>query len=771
MIFRAFRLIRGAVISCSCFGFLLGTARSSFAATPEEVDHAIKKGQDFLYSQQKPNGAWENDPERKGKDHDWEKKQGDTFGGFTAVATYALLASGENSQDPRLVKSIEFLKKADIIGIYALGLRSQVWLLIPPNAQVKSKVDHDKQMLVNGINKQGVSVGMWDYTGKGGRIDHSVSQYGVLGLWALQQCGAEIPRDVWEQIEKRWQEQQYNIGGWAYDGNGKDGKAPTPSMTAAGVATLFITQDYLHDEEGLNCSGNVANAAIENGLRWMGAHFAQVGDPYTFYGVERIGVASGYKYFGTTDWFKEGSERLVRSQAPNGSWEDFGPIPGTSFALLFLSRGRAPVMMNKLNYNVIRPVGKPLEGHWNQRPRDVANIARWTGHRIESDLNWQIVNLEVPVAELHDAPILYISGDESLRFSDEEIAKLREFVEGGGMIIGNPDCDKPAFAESFEKLGSKMFRYEFRELPPTHVMFTQEQFFAKNWKRKPTVRGLTNGVRELMLLMPDVGRAWQTLADATKKESFELGSDIFEYAVDKKNLSVKGRTHIVLEDPAIKPTRTVKLARLLIGDNPDPEPGGWRRMAAILHNQYKVALTVEQVKLAPGKLAGFKIAHLTGTTKFKLNEDERIQLLEFVRHGGTLVVDAAGGSADFADSAETELKTIFAKDAAKGLAVTLPADSPVFQLPDAQIATIGYRNFARTVMVGRAKSARIHSIEHSGKIGAFYSREDLSGGMVGEPVDGVLGYDPASATAIMRNIVLYSAFGAPPTTRPAPPAH
>ena len=100
-------------------------------------------------------------------------------------------------------------------------------------------------------------------------------------------------------------------------------------------------------------------------------------------------------------------------------------------------------------------------------PRDVANITHWCGEQIESDLNWQIVNLQVPVTELHDAPILYISGDESLRLNDAEIHKLKDFVEGGGMIVGNPDCDKPAFGESFEKLGSKMFKYEFRDLPPT----------------------------------------------------------------------------------------------------------------------------------------------------------------------------------------------------------------------------------------------------------------------------------------------------------------
>ena len=47
----------------------------------------------------------------------------------------------------------------------------------------------------------------------------------------------------------------------------------------------------------------------------------------------------------------------------------------------------------------------------------------------------------------------------------------------------------------------------------------------------------------------------------------------------------------------------------------------------------------------------------------------------------------------------------------------------------------------------------------------FYSREDLSGGLVGEPVDGIVGYDPATATAIMRNILLYASVDGNPAAQ------
>ena len=40
-----------------------------------------------------------------------------------------------------------------------------------------------------------------------------------------------------------------------------------------------------------------------------------------------------------------------------------------------------------------------------------------------------------------------------------------------------------------------------------------------------------------------------------------------------------------------------------------------------------------------------------------------------------------------------------------------------------------------------------------GRTAVLFSREDLSTGMVGEPIGGVLGYSPKSATAIMQHIL------------------
>ena len=164
----------------------------------------------------------------------------------------------------------------------------------------------------------------------------------------------------------------------------------------------------------------------------MGEHFDQVNDNYTLYGVERIGVASGYKYFGKVDWYAEGADRLVKSQQPDGSWVSAepgaGPLPGHRLRAAVPEPGQRAGHAEQAGLprgrrRAADAAGKPAavprrrrakaeaaaEVPWDQRPRDAANLAKFAGHKTEGFLNWQIVNLGLPVDDWHDAPILYLA--------------------------------------------------------------------------------------------------------------------------------------------------------------------------------------------------------------------------------------------------------------------------------------------------------------------------------------------------------------------------
>ncbi len=784
-------LSRSLVATAIAVALLCGVSVTpARAATPQEVDAAIAKAVDFLKKSQ-ANGNWEAGakPDFAKLDPKGGPSEACKYGGLTAIVSYALLAAGESDQSTAMSKATKWLMDNEVRGTYASGLRSQVWLLMPESKERNAARDRDKDFLLSSAIQKGNRTGFYGYSygapsgplslgekrvpfPPGGPaadawFDRSNSQYGVLGVWALEQAGAEIPQKYWETIDKAWKAAQSNDGGWNYASNGNaEHERVSVTMTAAGVATLFITQDYML--KGMRwepCKGGITNDHIENGLKYMDKHINEAitgGNYYAMYGVERIGVASGRKYFGTVDWYQVGAEFLTRNQKGDGSWSgNWGNVPDTCFALLFLVRGRAPVMMNKLMYEIAG--NKKVESPWNERPRDAANLAKWMGGRVENKfLNWQIVNLKVSVDDLHDAPILYLSGAEELKFTPEEQAKLRTFVEQGGLILGNADCNSERFSKSFEKLGSELFpKYEFRQLPANHVIYTGEQYTTKKWKVHPKLRAMTNGVRELMVLVPDVdaSRAWQTDSTKTRQETFELAADIFLYSIDKRNLHSKGDTYIV--HPNSTPaSKNLKVARLETDGNWDPEPGAWRRLSAVMHNQFGTDVAAEPVKLGAGKLADYKIASLTGTSKVIFNAAQRQEIKDFVEKGGTLIVDAAGGSTDFAESIEPELQTLFGTDAAKGLASPLLPGSPVYTAGN-KITAVIYRTFARRAMTGNAKAPRLKGITVGGRLAVFYSREDLTGGLVGEQMDGIVGYDPRNSTEIMSNLLLFASGAAP----------
>lgn len=733
-------------------------ASTSHAATAEEVDVAIKKAVAYLYSTQKDNNWEQGGP--PGDHGQW--------GGVSALATYALLASGEKPQaNPKLQGAVQWLLQNKINGIYALGVRTQVWYLLSVNGKddaLREAIKRDGEVLLLGARKAGplsAFRGKYHYLPTDRSYDNSAAQYGVLGMWALERAGLEIPDAYWQAVEEAWKKDQQRNGTWSYkatpDGKG-DSMGRQINMTAAGIATLFIAQDYLHGMKGINCSGNVTNEPIARGMAWMEENLPKsIGaiDLYGWYGIERIGVASGYKYFGTMDWYKEAAEQLVKKrQGQNGEMDYKNKNIGTAFGILVLSRGRAPVVMNKLQYSI---GGK--EASWNQRPRDSANVVRYMSRQMERDLNWQIVNLRVPIDDLHDSPILYISGNQALAFTEEEKAKIKTFIEQGGLVVGHADCADPNFSKSFTDLGESMFKYEFSDIQPNHAIHTRQQFLFKNWKVKPKLKGMNNGVRELMLLIPegDPGKAWQMGDDRSKEEQFQMMSNIFLYAVEGRDLRYKGATYLVAADPKIKATKPIKVARLELGDNADPEPGGWRRLANVMQNQHAVDLQTKLVKLEGENLKDYKIAHLTGTTKMSaLSADQQKAIKDFIAAGGTFVIDAAGGSAEFGASMKDVLNALYPAEAAKDLNNLIPGEHALFSASGKPVGEVTYRPFARGRVAAGTRNPQLRGINIDGRLAIIFSEEDLSGGLVGQSVDGIAGYTVDSATSLMKSVLMFA---------------
>jgi len=718
----------------------------------QSVEQAIQKGVEYLWSLQRDDGNWD------GHGITPLNPEAGYPVGPTALVAYALLESGASPQDPRMERALKWLAKKDTNKTYSLGLRCNVWEIA--NRKTKNKY---RRLLMKDVATLVTSTanGSYTYTSKGdGKSsgDNSNSQYGLLGVWAGARAHLEmdpaIMREYWKKVLTHWVGCQCGDGGWQYH-KPEPGKlvAGKGTMTAAGVASLYVCMDNLNVGNFTKCkarSRTQVDVAIERGLKWFERNFANSvrGNPngYYLYGVERVGLACGFKYFGTADWYKLGAQQLLKAQAANGSIVcGYGGHVGTSFALLFLVRGRNAVLFNKLQRT----------GDWRNRPRDLANLTRWLSTNFEKTVNWQIINLKVPVSEWHDAPILYLSGCKAPTFSADEMAKLREFVWQGGTIFSCAECAGSRFRRGIRKVYDELFpQYEMQKLDRNHLLYSVHF----RLRRRPTFHMITNGVRPLVIHVDeDLPLEWQLSRYATRRWAFEAAGNVFMYVTDKGNLRPRGAQHWP-NTPAAPPAAVVKLARLKYGGHWNPEPLALERFRCMMANRTGTGVEVlDGVDIKQLRASGATIAAMTGTASFELSGQQKQQLKDFATQGGTLVIDAAGGSEKFGKSAAALLEELFGYDNV----TLLPMTSPIYNVSGMRIDKVRYRRAARK-RFGRKAEPNLYAVLVGDRPAVLFSREDITTGLVGVEVYGCEGYAPESAFEIMRNIVLHAARGGSP---------
>jgi hypothetical protein len=551
-------------------------------------------------------------------------------------------------------------------------------------------------------------------------------------------------------IGAHWIQTQNADGGWGYQGRNP---VSTGSMTAAGLASLFVVLDQRYAERPREAGGLLT--AIELGLTWLGREYGPEnphGDAawryYYLYGVERVSAASGHKYFRNQEWFRSAAGWLLNRQRADGSWpggDNMSALRNTAFALMVLCHGRAPLLFNKLEHG----------DDWDHKLRDVAGLTRYASHTFERVLNWQIVRLDGSLDDLLEAPVLYMYGESRREFSEAEVQKVREYCQRGGLVFAVAGKDSADFAASFESLAERALpEYRIRPLPHDHPLFTGEVQFEIS--DPPFMRQVHNGVRTLMLLATrDLAAAWNRhLAQGTLERDLQLAANVYLYATDKRAIRSRLETALI-PDRNVSPERTIRLARIKYSGPWNPEPYGWTRLAAFLKNDADTRLLVTSgVTLDSAELKEFALAHITGTARFELTPEERRGLREFLSAGGTLLADPAGGAAEFTRALEEQVGQALSSEPQ-----ALPADSPLLTgagVPGALgLAGTSYRRAARGEARG-AEYPRLRVFFLARRAAVIYATLDLSVGLLGTPAYNVQGYEPESAVRIMRNLVLYA---------------
>jgi hypothetical protein len=585
--------------------------------------------------------------------------------------------------------------------------------------------------------------------------DNSNSQYGLLGVWSGAECGIEVPNAYWKAVEKHWTSCQLADGRWGYQPWDTQG---TYAMTAAGIASLMVTHDYLDAPTyGRTVGRDPYSPALQKAFAWLesGDNSIAALEPatnyigYSVYGLERVGLASGYKYFGKHDWYSEIAQMLLGTQWPSGAFgrgpEGFDSIVDTAFTTLFLARGRHPVMMNKLRF----------EKHWTNRPRDLANLARFASRQLERPLNWQVVNLsgDVDWSDWLDSPVLYIASHEPpSNFGPREIQKLRNFVLAGGLIFTHADASNKTFSDFVEHQLAPQISptYEMRDVPVDDVIYNAA---LKMKGPLPKLRGLSNGSRWLLIHSPtDLSLAWQTRNERVEKRSFELGVNMFVYAAGLSDFRNRLDSPYVPAPPS-PGSSTINVARISYAGNWDPEPYAWIRFARWFQWETDQAISVQPIAVDKLTIQTAPIAHVVGTAGYVPADADIAALRGYVNSGGILLIDACGGSSALVKKVGTDwLAKLLAPNA---LLASVTLDDPLLS---GKIA--GTEKLARLITRPNISSTDAAGVKLQtatiGKGRIIYCSGDLISGLLGVNTLGISGYKPAAAMSIVKNAVLLS---------------
>lgn len=723
----------------------LPAAAQSPPITDETVDQAVTRAMEWLKTQRNSAGHWEKS-EQPTDDRDWA--------GDSALALLALLYAGENPRQDDMQQSLAWLSSQSIKGTYVYGTRAHVLALVP-GSRYRRRLDDDLTWLMEAAYPRGSrNPGAYDYESRKGAqrghwYDNSNSQFAVLGVWMASEAGANVPgaEQYWQLIQDHWLREQRDDGGWGY----KDDQTSSGSMSAAGLATLFVVLDRLHARSGHRQADNLLRA-INSAMTWLGREFtpdnphgSRQWKYYYLYGVERAGRASGRKYFRGRDWFRVGAADLLAGQQTDGSWRGgMTSLRDTTFAMMFLCHGRAPLLFNKLEHGV----------DWDYKLRDLAGLTRYAEHTFERLLNWQIVDLKGSIDDLMEAPVLYMTGQNAWTFSEAEVQKLREYCLRGGLLLSVADRQDAGYVAWFESLARKLFpNYPLRPVVEGHPLLSGDVQFAID--DPPPLLEAHNGVRPLILLCKtDIANSWNRYQTRSQQKDFNLGCNIYLYATDKTTLRSR------LQRASIAPrqvniVRTIRLARIRYAGEWNVEPYGWTRLGHYLNNEAASRLLVSSgVTLDSDELEDFRIAHISGTRDFVLSDAELSGLRSFLTGGGTLLADAAGGSRAFTQALERHLNA-----ALRIRPKFLPPDAMVLtgdNIPDAvSLSSVSYRRTARSAGRGR-KFPRLKAYDLGRRYAVLYSPLDFSSGILGGYPYNCRGYDNAGSLRIARNLLLYA---------------
>ena len=754
----------------------------------DQVRKSIDKGVQFLRDQEQGRGHWEVDAESTARK-----------GGWSSLAMLALMQAGVPVEDEMLQRGLKWLRTVEPAQTYTVGLQTMVFALAA-DPRDKPLLQRNADWLVRAkTGARGAMVG-WGYTNEPGMPDNSNTQYALLGLHEALLAGAKVDQNALADVREFFLKSQLPDGGWAYRGGG----FTTMTMTTAGLCNLLICgmdlntgrAKLLPDGSANNCGIYDENIPLKKAVEWIATNFPGRLDRnsvrqlhhvyYGLYGIERAGRLTGERFFGGHDWYRLGCQYLVSNQRVDGSWGaaageaafglDSWPVVATSFSLLFLGKGRTPVLISKLAHN--RGDG------WNNKRSDMRHLTDFCSKELfrGMPLAWQNYDVRNTDANDRDAirqladellpsPIVFLN-HHSRAPSGREKEILKEYLSNGGFLFAEACCGKREFDTEFRALIKEMYPdNELMLLPEGHPIYSASGKFIVPAKDFP-LWAISQGCKIVAVYSErPIAGYWEANDRKSPRGelAFKLGANIVAYATGLEAPKPRLTEVEVARDSQKIPVRRgfLRVAQLKHDGDWQPAPKAMRHLM-METRKLGVDVVPEPVALLPDdeNVLDFRFFYMHGRKSFSF-PSARLKRLQFsLENGGVLLADACCGSPEF-DSSFRE----FINKLLDGLEVTpgqpKPALEPIPLNDELYSAELNGKKIEE-VRCRREKPAgkgntgyppgapKLEGVKINGRWAIIYSKYDLGCALERTKSSDCLGHDFDSAALLGKASILYA---------------
>jgi hypothetical protein len=783
------RLAAGCLAMCL---ILAGASQALVAADgqplgPGEIQRAIERARDFLVRQQKPDGHWD------------ALQSNDKQVGATGLVLVALANAGLDAEHPAMRRGLAWIRTQVPDQTYHVALQTMALAMLSPEADA-AILARNVAWLEAAQVAAGPQAGGWSYGLRGGGSDNSNAQFALLALHEASRVNIPVSRETWVRSQQYWVSCANADGSWGYSGRSPG----TGSMTCAGIASVWITSEQIGTPDaqaarnGVSCCGGGRSPmTFERGLDWLGRRFSVTENPgtgdtwlyYYLYGMERVGRFTARRFIGDHDWYREGARMFIDVQDRlTGHFkarriED--EVVSTSFALLFLAKGRRPVIVAKSRHGP--------EDDWNRHGHDIAHLVEYVEGRWKKDypagLSWHV--LDTPVAnhaDLMQAPVFWLSGKVLFNLGPEAGPRLRAYIDEGGFVFAEACCPNSGeFDRRFRQLVGEIFpepEYRLNLLTPEHPAWHAEEVVPPELQRP--LLGIDYGCRTCLIYVPPSdlepaapaipslscywelgGPARKQLPPGIRREveaSLAIGANVLAYATNRE---VKRKDELFdIQDLPTGTTEEFERGQLAIGKLShagmcDAAPAALANILRAAARETGIPIDDTPSLIDPGDKALFDyhLVFMHGRKGFSFDPPRREKLAVFLERGGTILADAICAAPSFAAAFRREIAEILPGRPLE----KIPADDPIFTAADYggyDIREVTLREPAGgdgPLAIRRVKSPpRLEGVRIKDRWAVIFSPYDISCALEKQNSMECAGYSRDDAEKIALNVLLYS---------------